>query len=464
MLRLLVLLLLIVVTAVPLSAQPAAECPAQVEQALAAVGDACAGLGRNALCYGFTDVLASFTGAPPDLRFSAPSDRADLKFMASVQTSPLDPTSGNWGIALMNVQANIPGTLPGQNVVFILMGDAQIENQVDPAIVPNTAEPVSASVTRAARLRTQPTAEANAAGDLAAGARILIDVRSPAGQWIRVVDDEGAAWIDAQAVGGFNPALVPPANLTALSPMQAFRFTAGIGRPACEQAQGALLVQGPEDFVIDLSVNGAHVRVASTVLISLGDGSVRVTSLSGMAQVEGRVIPQGFYTEAPVDDSQQITGEWGAARALPYDAIDIRRVYDALPAGVLNYLPDVAGIADLWRDVYGFTPELLTSDLLFYFDDAFGDFWFDYTPDALYETWHTEFEDTVDDGIYENRSGLDYWYGARPPSNQDGADDDDGGDSDNGQGTDYDPPPLDDLQDNPNQRPTRPTDPAQQPG
>jgi hypothetical protein len=462
MLRLLVLLSLTVVTAVPMFTQPAAECPAQVEQALSAVGDACAGLGRNALCYGFTDVQAAFTDAPPDLRFSVPSDRADLKFMASVQTSPFDPASGNWGIALMNVQANIPGTLPGQNVVFILMGDAQIENQVDPAIVPNTAEPISASVTRVATLRTQPTAEANAAGDLAAGARILIDVRSPDGQWIRVVDDDGAAWIEAQAVGGFNPALVPPANLTALSPMQAFRFTAGIGRPACEQAQGALLVQGPEDFVIDLSVNGAHVRVASTVLISLGDGSVRVTSLSGMAQVEGRVIPQGFYTEAPVDDLQQITGEWGAARALSFDAIESRRVYDALPAGVLNYLPDVAGIADLWRDVYGFTPELLTSDLLFYFDDAFGDYWFDYTPDALYETWHTEFEDTVDDGIYENRSEFDYWYGARPPSTQDG-------DSDDGQEPGYDDPPVgeppvEDQPNDPKQRPTRPTDPAQQPG
>jgi hypothetical protein len=215
------------------------------------------------------------------------------------------------------------------------------------------------------------------------------------------------------------------------------------------------LIQGPQNFVVDLSVNGAHVRVASTVLVSFGDGSVRVTSLNGMAQVEGRVIPQGFYTEAPLNEGLEITGEWGAARAMTYEAIDRRSVYDALPVGVLNYLPQIAQIADLWRDGYGFTPELLAADPLFNFDDAFGDFWYDYTPDALYETWHTEFEDTVDDGIYENRGGRDYWYGPLPPlTNDQTGDDTDGADN-----VDDYQPPVEDGKFDPNQRPTRPTDP-----
>ena len=42
--------------------------------------------------------------------------------------SELNEDAGVWGVAVMSLQADIPNTLPGQNVTFILFGDVMIEN------------------------------------------------------------------------------------------------------------------------------------------------------------------------------------------------------------------------------------------------------------------------------------------------------------------------------------------------
>ncbi len=111
----------------------AATCSALVDQALSALETRCGGMDRNSACYGYTRLQATPFDPLTPITFSAPDDRAALAALSQVQTAPLDPISGDWGIAVLKVQANIPEALPGQAVTFLLMGDVQLENAVDPS-------------------------------------------------------------------------------------------------------------------------------------------------------------------------------------------------------------------------------------------------------------------------------------------------------------------------------------------
>jgi hypothetical protein len=43
---------------------------------------------------------------------------------------PMDETSSTWGVVMMRLQANLPDTLPGQNVTFLLFGDVELTSAV----------------------------------------------------------------------------------------------------------------------------------------------------------------------------------------------------------------------------------------------------------------------------------------------------------------------------------------------
>jgi hypothetical protein len=42
----------------------------------------------------------------------------------------MDETSSTWGVVMMRLQANLPDTLPGQNVTFLLFGDVELTSAV----------------------------------------------------------------------------------------------------------------------------------------------------------------------------------------------------------------------------------------------------------------------------------------------------------------------------------------------
>lgn len=145
------LICLIAPLALPLNAQRgdspdgadegAGLCPVIVEAALIAAGEACTGIGRNVACYGNVSVTATSVTAVLD-DFDTPGDLTALAELTSLHTAPLDEAAGTWGIALLSVQADLPDTLPGQNVTFILLGDAAIT--ADPAASPDFDAPMQA--------------------------------------------------------------------------------------------------------------------------------------------------------------------------------------------------------------------------------------------------------------------------------------------------------------------------------
>ncbi len=109
------------------SPPPDAQCDQLITTALQQVGEACAALDRNQACYGNQLVEAEFaSGAQPV--FAQTGDLVELSAVRRLRTASLDTLAQQWGIAIIKAQANLPNSLPGQNVTFLLFGDAQIDN------------------------------------------------------------------------------------------------------------------------------------------------------------------------------------------------------------------------------------------------------------------------------------------------------------------------------------------------
>lgn len=104
-------------------------CPDIVAEALTATDSFCSQIGRNEACYGNLQITAEL--ADEDLVFESQGDIVELTEVERLTLSPLVEESTQWGVALLNVQANIPDTVPGQGVMFLLFGDVDIENAGD---------------------------------------------------------------------------------------------------------------------------------------------------------------------------------------------------------------------------------------------------------------------------------------------------------------------------------------------
>jgi LysM repeat protein len=138
---------LILVGCSPSATQPTAEPAAQtnltcdelVSTALTTVNATCSGLGRNQACYGSDQVTAELQ-ANADAKFDAVGDLINLPLLKQITTSPLNEAEQTWGVALIKAQANLPDSLPGQNVTLLVYGGAVLDN-VSPdmqAVILNT--------------------------------------------------------------------------------------------------------------------------------------------------------------------------------------------------------------------------------------------------------------------------------------------------------------------------------------
>lgn len=108
-------------------------CPTIVEEVVETIGNFCNPLDRNSACYGARMVESTtFVEPRPANFFSAPGDRAELALLREIHPQPLDEAARTFGVAVLNVQADMPGALPGQSVIFLLIGDARLTNEVPP--------------------------------------------------------------------------------------------------------------------------------------------------------------------------------------------------------------------------------------------------------------------------------------------------------------------------------------------
>lgn len=291
------------------------SCPALVAQALSELNTSCSDVGRNTACYGFDEVSARFTTPVADDYFAIPSDQAAIAEVSSLQTAPMNLENDQWGVALLSVQASMPDSLPGQNAIFVLLGDTEVENAVAQDEALQTVDPLSVTTGVSANIRSGPGLDYNTIGGAAAGTVLQADGIDETGTWLRIVYAERAAWINAVVLQPAEFAALPVLDETARTPMQSFYLRTGIGEPACVEApRDGLIVQGPQNVKLDFTVNGANVRIGSTVVFNTPDANtLQISVLDGEAVVIGGaenggdvVVRAGYKTTACLGEADDL--------------------------------------------------------------------------------------------------------------------------------------------------------------
>jgi hypothetical protein len=375
----------------------AGVCTQLVEKALTAVGNNCGGMDRNSTCYGYDQVSASFNTEVSEDFFTRPADRAALETVRTLQTAPYDEALSRWGVALMNVQANVPNTLPGQAVTFILLGDTQVENAVDTAFIPSNPVDITVVPDQNARIRSGSNINSNVLGAVPAGAVLKADGISPDGLWVRVGFENRVGWILAELIADRSLLEgLPQATDQSRTPMQAFYFTSGIGNVECADAPDVVFVQGPKGVQVNLNVNGADILIGSTVALQSQKGDYNSfaadpelaqtysTTLTGknlpadavcehtsMVMLEGQAILNDFVSLLPIgfaidsiscrDSSGNLllATPWRGLRRLSQEELQKFAVIEKMPANILNYpvtIPSDEEIDRAAADAFGDDP------------------------------------------------------------------------------------------------------------
>jgi uncharacterized protein YraI len=288
-----------------------ADCPAVVTAALNTATDACAGLERNQACYGNVTLQATPREGAPEFSFEQAGDVVSVTDIDSLRLSSMSVTDETWGVALMQLQANLPDTLPGQNVTVVLFGDVQITN----AATDITEIEVTANANVNVRLRPTTT-ESNVISSLTSGQVITANGRLTDNSWVRIVldpDTQEFGWVSADFLSsesGFARLIVvDEAGTSLFAPMQAFYFTSGIGDRPCDEApDSGILIQTPQGAgEINLLINGVDIRLGSTVYLTAGNGVMTVNVLEGHAVLSSngvsQTVPPGTYAEIPLDST-----------------------------------------------------------------------------------------------------------------------------------------------------------------
>lgn len=292
------------------------------------------------------------------------------------------------GVSILNVQANIPDALPGQGVVFVLLGGVEVEGDVLPENVVIPATALESAVTSATELRSAPNTPewlaSERIGSLPLGTAVSVDAIDPTRGWVRVVFGTQIGWISAGAVSGDLSSLTV-IGADSRTPMQAFFFRVGIGGVSCEEVPSLLAVQGPRDTAIEITVNRVNVRVTSTIILqtfppgdTLGD-ILQLSVISGVAYInpdtpEEIIVPPGFTSfirlagepqnlgiEGDADE-KGVTGEWAEPRPLTAEELTSFRILQQVPSNLLNYALNIPIIRSGGSGIGGTFEELVVFD------------------------------------------------------------------------------------------------------
>ncbi len=122
--------------------------------------------------------------------------------------------------------------------------------------------------------------------------------------------------------------------------MQAFNLRVGVGQPQCQGLPpSSLTLNGPQRASLDLTVNGASMRLGSNVTIkTTPDGRLRFLVTAGRLRVEnGPVIPVGFATTVSLDENGDILlDSWDEVEPMTAEDLEELMPLEELPDDVLG--------------------------------------------------------------------------------------------------------------------------------
>ncbi len=262
---------LILVTAItllpaPSNSQAQESCEQVFRQSMSELGTNCAGLGPNSACVGAQDVTANFfPGQPAPEDF--PARPADLTNLQALSTYGLDTAAGTWGVAVMNIQADLPPAL-NASAMMLAVGDVDIENNVAPEEALVFGAPLTVTLATATDLREEPAPDALVIGTGAAGTTLGASGISPDGEWVWVAFQQRGAWVQVAALEAVDVSGLPVITKETYTPMQSITVSTGYDNFGCGSTlPSMLIIQSPAQTPITLVINGVPTVIDGVLFI-----------------------------------------------------------------------------------------------------------------------------------------------------------------------------------------------------
>jgi len=288
------------------------SCGEAVRLAMQAADNACVGTGRNQVCYGNVSGAVTMRDTSLASTWLNVGDSAGLTSISALTLSPMDEVTDQWGVAVMQVQANLPDTLPGQNVTMLLFGDVTLEDAV------TDQARVGGQTLTSINIRFSPDRNAALMGIVPTGMTVIITgktVNAAGETWLRVKYEDyrtRTGWVPSDLIQVDLAALpeVAPDSLV-YNTMQAFYFKTGMGVTQCNEfPTDGVIIQTPKGAgLVNMTINGVGVTLGSTAFLTLDasetGSKLGITLLEGRGLIESmgdqRVLIPGSQTTVALD-------------------------------------------------------------------------------------------------------------------------------------------------------------------
>ena len=314
--------------AAPVIAQEGETCPALVDQALQIVGTSCAAVGLNEACYGHTLVSATFREGTGGVPFNFSGDTAQLVDLEALVTQPANPTTGDWGIAMMKVQAEAVtgGSIP---VTMILFGDAEISGLTSGGAAGCTLQTRTGNV----NIRSGPGTGFGVIDVLGPGLTAIATGRNISGGWVRVDFNGTVGWMWEPAVLVDCPVETLPAvdatdTTVTARPMSAFTLQNSPGG-TCEDAPNGMLIRSPGGARARVVVNGVELEFASAgFLTARPDDRLIIIGLEG--EIDVTAFGETVSLTPGVETGVPLVGLEPAGPPMPLQTVEINPSFTRL--------------------------------------------------------------------------------------------------------------------------------------
>lgn len=281
-------------------------CSTLLTNALQVVGSACVEIGQNEACYGHFPITSELQ-ADASGQFESDGDLIAVPQLQSLVTEPANPTTGEWGIALLLVQTESPDTV-SQTMTFVLFGDVALNSQGTVA-----SDPATCSITNTSgqniNLRSGPSTNDDIVGALEVDGSAVADAKTENGEWLRIQQDDTTAWV-------YSPLITTDCNVSALGildadgaviPRQSTSAFSLETTPSdtCNALPDGLLVRSPEGHRARVVINGVEMVFSSVgYLTAQADQQLTLSVLEGQVEVtadgQTEIVSSNMLTTVPL--------------------------------------------------------------------------------------------------------------------------------------------------------------------
>lgn len=317
-------------------------CDNFIEDAIETVGNACDGIQRNQACYGNDAIDAVDLNNLSLETFSNVGDMTDVFNLGRIQTMPFDEINNTWGIAILSLVADLPATVPGQAVTFVVYGNTELRNNVESQVESPTEVPIpmlSAVPSGSLNVRGGPGTTFAVLGTVDSNSNLTLLGRNEASDWVQFNYDGNPAWIYVPLVEvdgdiGILPIRDINEELPSeyVPPIQSLQIVTGIGNSSCEKApKDGVLIQAPTDTKVHFLINSVEIEIGSTALLQMDGDTLGVNVFDGEVTVSNAGVTETAIPGLRIDvvDGQPVV-------PVPYDPGDVLYApIDLLPESVI---------------------------------------------------------------------------------------------------------------------------------